>query len=364
MVSEMIDPAMNNLLAALGGDLYHEAQLVAGTSWQKIALDSRCSPDGSSVQTKLRLVTTNGAAREVQISPRIQTHLGQIWQLNPVIQGPARRGRVSPQKAESDLWYGLKIAVTPEGQIECTYDYESDCQSRLFTEDDDQAPQISIAFTNLFLQHVAGSFDKQIAFQGVLAACNGPVDLDAERAQVILPLPEGETAVPAQILGQERGGHTWVWAWSLEGLPEAITRLSLQMRDFGEKNEIAELVEAEVPMANAMMGNMFAMIALGLFQRRSYMRKAFENGPAFIIIDQPAEPDRDNSIPRIANMFPQLLANFDIANHRAAFLGYLAYYNFKVDQEASRIIAKSYAGELTAEFDELDRLTGLQGKIN
>lgn len=72
----------------------------------------------------------------------------------------------------------------------------------------------------------------------------------------------------------------------------------------------------------------------------------------------------DPPLQRIVSIFPQAIASIDIANHKLAFIGYLEYYGLAHEQVEDRLVVKEDGGAvLTATFDELNRLTKLQGTL-
>src|SRR5262249_21316260 len=108
-------------------------------------------------------------------------------------------------------------------------------------------------------------------------------------------------------------------------------------------------------------GHTLALIASGLCQANAYYRAPYDGGALFLLIQDDIFPRcQEPPLARIASVFPQAIAALDIPNHRLALAGHLVHYALDAQDGRARVVVRK-AGQpvLTANFDEVDRLTKL-----
>jgi hypothetical protein len=222
-------------------------------------------------------------------------------------------------------------------------------------------------FDEIFEEHAAASYDKQLVLADLLGNYRWDFDLRAGRLTFVRP--ERETLeIDIQLLGTEaEGPGTWLWSWAnaVSGIPAHLLSASTSLRSFGEQHSIAELTEPEVMLAKA-DGHKLSMVASGLLAADAYYRVPYSGGAAFVLIMQgslrlsPVDP-----LARVTSIFPQVISGFPISDHRRALLGYLYYYGFTIGEDTpARIQASTPYGSIVATLDEQGRVTTIEASVN
>jgi hypothetical protein len=221
--------------------------------------------------------------------------------------------------------------------------------------------KLSDKFTDLFLEHVASSFDKQLAWQDFLGQLKSS-SLSMQTAELVFTWETGkELRCKAQVLGQERPDG-WIWSWDIAGMPESLVIMAKYLQAYGAQQKVPELTERVLDLSNP-IGNMCSMIAIGALQKRAYYRVHFSSGPAHVVIDEPEQRHHENLSAHVTSLFPQLLSTFEIPNHQSALLAYLRYYKFDVQLQGSKVSASHPSGKIVAEFDDRNRLVNLNTEL-
>jgi hypothetical protein len=217
---------------------------------------------------------------------------------------------------------------------------------------------IAVGLRNLFYQHAAASFGKQLH----LAELVGEEDWHFNMASGLLSFGQ-HLHFHAQVLGTESfENSTWLWAWANEGskIPFSLLKAALQMKALGEEQQIAELTTPMFQLGD-IDGHTLALLASGVCQANAYYRCPYEGGAAFVLIQDESFPKpTEPPLVRIASVFPEAISAIEIPDHRLALMGHLDHYGLAYEEEAGKVLVKEN-GEavLTAEFDELNRLTQL-----
>ena len=82
--------------------------------WKEAYLDLRSTPDGTSRAAKLRVIPVSGALITVPIPDVIADVIQDIWKMNAFFSPP---------------WYGMKMNITSEGQVQIDFSYDPSCVS-------------------------------------------------------------------------------------------------------------------------------------------------------------------------------------------------------------------------------------------
>ena len=171
-----------------------------------------------------------------------------------------------------------------------------------------------------------------------------------------------------QLLGTaSESSGTWLWAWANEAsdIPVHLLVASLALKAYGEQHGIPELTTPQLPLDHV-DGHTLALLASGICEANAYYRCPYEGGALFVLImDENFPKCQDPPLQRIATVFPQAIASLDIPDHKLALTGYLDSYKLGFEQDGDKIVVKE-DGEavLTAMFDEQNRLTGLEVRVN
>lgn len=202
------------------------------------------------------------------------------------------------------------------------------------------------------------TFDKQIDFGDFIGDNNWNVDITKEEIYF------GDNIVlPIQVLGTfSHSSETWLWAWanSKSGLPESITNQSLQLKKYGEDNGIDLLRNSEFD-ASINDLHLIGLIASGMFNSSGYYIADYGQGAMVVTIkSEKVDNSREENHLRILTIFPQLISQFEM-NHKHALTNYLTERGYTITENGLKLTATNKEKTITAEFDELSRLTKLNG---
>jgi hypothetical protein len=222
--------------------------------------------------------------------------------------------------------------------------------------------QISQSFTDLFIQNVAASLDKQIyLWENIHHSYHWECDL----SEGLIYFRE-DLSFPIQILGREsEENHTWIWAWAdkfYNEFPE-LTKSAEQLKRIGKQLQIPELNTPEIPLSSQVQGHIISAIASGICQANGYYCCAAENDCIFILIQDPnLIRIVEHPLERILSIFPQVLSNYQLSDPKTALIEYLKSYHLDISLSGDKVIGKlSSEGEIEATF-EARNLTNLQAK--
>jgi hypothetical protein len=201
-------------------------------------------------------------------------------------------------------------------------------------------------------------FEKQLDFGDVIG--NNNWNIDIQKGEIGFG---PDLVFPIQVLGSfSHGSETWLWAWAntQSNLPENILQQALHLKKYGEENGIDLLTSSEFDATINDM-HLIGMIASGMFDTSGYYIADYGQGAMVVSIKSNAlDKFRKNNHLRIATVFPQLISQFEM-NHKAALSNYLSAKNYAVLDENLKLTGTKNGNTITAEFDELNRLTKLNG---
>lgn len=207
--------------------------------------------------------------------------------------------------------------------------------------------------------YAALAFDKQNDLYEVIGDSSWNVDVHAGTIafgpQLVFPL---------QILGTfSHSSQTWLWAWAnaQSNLPAGLLSQSEQLRTYGVRYSIDLLTASEFAATEKDL-HIIGCVASGMFGASGYYLANYGQGTMVVtvaseLIDQVPK----NDFVRIPYTFPQVISVFEM-NHRPAFLQYVTQKGYSVTETTNSVSVALSSGILTATFDELGRLTNLQGR--
>jgi hypothetical protein len=211
-------------------------------------------------------------------------------------------------------------------------------------------------------RYIASSIDKQSHLLSLIRADHWNIDFSTGF------LSFGERLRwHSQLFGTEsEASGTWLWAWANteSNLPNHLLTTCLALKAYGEQHGIPELTTPQLPL-DRIDGHTLALLASGICEANAYYRCPYEGGALFVLImDENFPKCPDPPLQRIATVFPQAIASLEIPDHKLALAGYLDHYNLAHEQDGDKIVVKEN-GEpvLTATFDELNRLTNLEVRL-
>jgi hypothetical protein len=201
-------------------------------------------------------------------------------------------------------------------------------------------------------------FDKQLEFGDVIRDNNWNINIEKEEISF------GDNLVfPIQVLGTiSHSSQTWLWAWAntKSGLSESIIQQALQLKKYGEDNEINLLTNETFDFSKEDL-HLIGTIASGINNSSAYYICDYGQGAMVVTIkSDKIEKLRQNNHLRIMTVFPQLISQFDL-NHNLALKNYLTDKGYNISEDGTKLTATKNENTIIAEFDDQSRLTKLNG---
>lgn len=224
-----------------------------------------------------------------------------------------------------------------------------------------------MSFQDLLNKTAAVAFDKQATLGDLIGSRNWQFDMDSGTVTF-----GSDLRFSVQLLGTESEyDKTWLWAWANResGIPANLLQAAEQMRQYGEQHQLGEFTSPELQLTELVTGHHLSMAAGTLTNANGYYRGPYEGGALFMLIQDAAYPRPSvNPITRVLTMFPQVIMNVSLSDHRTALAYYLRYYGAEVKTEGNNLIGIFPNGketraqkEMRAEFDIQNRLTNMSG---
>lgn len=202
------------------------------------------------------------------------------------------------------------------------------------------------------------ALDKQIDFGEVIGNNNWNVNIQ----QGTISFGQSLT-FPMQILGTiSHSSQTWLWAWAntKSGIPESLIQQSLQLKKYGEENEIDLLRSDSFDFSKDDL-HLIGMIASGMFSSSGYYIADYGQGAMVVTIkDSNIDHAKTDHHHRILTVFPQIISQFEM-NHKNAFKSYLTAKGYSVNETENSVTGSKNGNLITGQFDNLSRLTNLKG---
>lgn len=213
---------------------------------------------------------------------------------------------------------------------------------------------------SLIEQYGGIGFEKQIDLEDVIV--DKPWEIDMDELQLVFG---DDLHCSFQLLGTfSHSTKTWLWAWANEqsDLPEDVIEQSLELKKYGEENNI-DLFKTPKFDATEDDLHLFGLIASGMFKSSGYYIADFGQGTLVLTfnndyIDQ-IHKENDTHY-RVASVIPQLIADYEV-NHYAAIKHYLLAKDYQIIfDDGLKLIATKGGKQITAEFDNSSRIIGLK----
>ncbi len=217
-----------------------------------------------------------------------------------------------------------------------------------------------MSFGELFAQHVATGFARQLALSDLIGDRGWQLDL----GQGVVTFGS-DLRFPVQVLGSESHGEgTWLWAWANTGsnIPPQALHLVGWLREYGQHHGIPELTEASLSL-DKVDGHQLALLASGL-TGRCYYRGPYDGGAVFFHLDNvpdqvlaPVAPERALTV------ISQVLQAFPV-DHRTFVLAFLQQQRWQVQTTAEAITGRHASGsDIRVDFDQLGRISNIGGQL-
>ena len=212
--------------------------------------------------------------------------------------------------------------------------------------------------TELLEKYGAFAMEKQLFFADIVGTKNWNVDINNGEISF-----DNDLIFPIQILGTfSHSSETWLWGWANSGsnLPEKLLEQSHNLKEYGKSQKIDFYTNSECEIERNDM-HYIGLVAVGMFGASGYYLGNYGAGTMCLTI---SAKEIDKKFPNehhsIFTVFPQLISQYEI-NHKDAFVNYLNQKNYKVQIDGNEVIGKNGEKEVKAEFDDLRRLTKLNG---
>ncbi|MDU1890667.1 MAG: hypothetical protein E6767_08255 [Dysgonomonas sp.] len=217
-----------------------------------------------------------------------------------------------------------------------------------------------INYDTLLEKYAGIAFEKQYSLSEVIGENDWNVDLNTG----LISFGAG-LSFPMQILGTYSfESATWLWAWANEAsnIPENLLDEAKALKQLGEEYNIEFLTMPEYKMESVDV-HALGFIASGKFESSAYYAGNYGSGIILVTIkSEEVENVAYNEQARILSIFPQLISTFAV-NHKRTLKNYVEAKGYIVTDNENELIADKGQNVLKAEFDELDRLTNLNGEI-
>lgn len=173
-----------------------------------------------------------------------------------------------------------------------------------------------------------------------------------------------DIVLPMQVLGTiSHSSQTWLWAWAntKSGLSENVIKQALELKKYGKENEIDILRNDTFEFKKEDL-HLIGIIASGINNSSGYYICDYGQG-AMVVTVKSEKVDRTHKKEnhhRILTVFPQLISQFEM-NHNFALTNYLIAKGYAISENGTKLSATKNGQTITADFDELSRLTKLNG---
>ena len=219
-------------------------------------------------------------------------------------------------------------------------------------------PEPATSERELLERYAALAHEKQLHLGEVIGQNNWNVDVRQGTIQF-----GADLVFPMQILGTfSHSAQTWLWAWAnaQSQLPESILQQALKLKQYGEQNHIDLLRHAEFD-AQMQDLHMIGSIASGLFGASAYYIADYGQGAMVLTVQHPQiDGTRTHNHLRTLTTFPAVITQYEM-DHKTALTHYLNAKGYTVTNEGQTLCGTRGTDTLTASFDDLGRLTSLNG---
>lgn len=222
----------------------------------------------------------------------------------------------------------------------------------------------------LYHRHVATAIDRQMRLGDYLEQKNPTGVWEYQISTATLTF--GKVKFEAPILGSHAfGNNSWLWAWSNKNLKLTLTNRALGdlVRVTAHRLGVSMLaahgfsIEPLLGELTEHAAHVFGIVLSRELEYDAYYTAPYDGGRSTILIrDDRLKFTERHPLHRILTIFPQVISALPVFNHRAALDAYARDYALTVNSVPGGLkITDGKGGELTATFDDRDRLTNLAG---
>jgi hypothetical protein len=226
---------------------------------------------------------------------------------------------------------------------------------------------------SLYHRHVALAYDRQLRLAEFLARKAPKTQPHYDAATATLSF--GKLRFEAHLLGSlQEHNNSWLWAWSdrTRNLTLTLTNRALgtAIRAIAHRLGVHSLAAPGFTL-EPLLGPSLAHRApevLGAFLAPELGYDAYyiaDRGRTTILIrDDRLKATEKHPLRRVRTVFPQVIAQLPVLDHKAAFASYARDYGLTVQETPHAVTVVAGTDSLTATFDEQNRLTKLEGTVS
>ncbi len=223
----------------------------------------------------------------------------------------------------------------------------------------------------LYHRHVGMAFDRKLRLAELVRDKAGKVKWKYEVAAATLACGP-KLRFEAPLLGTHiHGNHSWLWAWSNRNLKLTLTNRALGdlVRVTAHRIGVPMFAHAGFslePLLGAELTRYAAEVIGGILAREldfdaHYVAPEDAYDSAILVRHEKLKTPEKFPLHRVLTVFPQVVKTLPLLNHRDALTAYARDYGLNVTAEGSTLRIHDGKGELTARFDDHDRLQDLSG---
>jgi len=224
----------------------------------------------------------------------------------------------------------------------------------------------------LYHRHVAAAFDRQLRFNDFLDRKAGGEDWEYDTETATLAF--GKLKFEALVVGSHAfHNNSWLWAWSNKHLKLTVTNRALgdTVRMLVHRLGVHALAAPGFSLEPLLgpeltddAAHVLGMILARELDYNGYYLTPYDGGAGLTIIrDKRLNFTERRPLMRIITIFPQVVDALTVFDHKTAFTSYAVSYGVAVTEEPGRVRLTHGKDELVATFDDLNRLTGIEGTV-
>lgn len=211
----------------------------------------------------------------------------------------------------------------------------------------------------LLEKYIAIAYEKQLHFGDIIGENNWNVDVRQGTISF-----GNDLVFPMQILGTySHAGETWLWGWANEqsNLPESVLQHGQQLKQYGEQNGIDLLRNSEFDAEKSDL-HIIGSIASGMFGADAYYLADYGQGTLLVTVQHPSiSGSRTHNHLRTFTVFPAVISQYEV-DHKQALKHYLTAKGYTVSEEGQTLTGKHGTDTVAVSFDELGRLSAMNGE--
>ncbi|ACQ78409.1 hypothetical protein Bcav_0144 [Beutenbergia cavernae DSM 12333] len=169
--------------------------------------------------------------------------------------------------------------------------------------------------------HAILALEHQLHLEDLVEGAAWDVDLGAGTVTFATAAP---LTCTVQFVGSAASdSETWMWGWNnVNGFPDSVIRAAQQVRDFAQEHDVAELLEAQAPLADDTVDrNVLAAKAVS-GQLTHVVARANPVAQVALLLDHPSLALPAPSMPRVSRTVLQAIQSGLVRDHRLAVTAY------------------------------------------